>query len=154
MPELVDVIAAPVEDDESHILSASIEKGKIEIPNNSCDTTSTLQDETNKYKSKFSHKKRNLNQICLVMDLMETDLNRILRSETNIDEAQLTRIVYNSLCALAFMHEANVIHRDLKPANILVNSDCSVKIIDFGMSRTVPENIMDYDGYNSMYIRK
>lgn len=35
------------------------------------------------------------------------------------------------------MHSANVIHRDLKPANVLVNEDCSVKICDFGLARSI-----------------
>ncbi len=35
------------------------------------------------------------------------------------------------------MHSANVLHRDLKPANVLVNEDCSVKICDFGLARSI-----------------
>jgi mitogen-activated protein kinase 1/3 len=30
-----------------------------------------------------------------------------------------------------------VIHRDLKPANVLVNEDCTVKICDFGLARSI-----------------
>jgi len=36
------------------------------------------------------------------------------------------------------MHSAGVMHRDIKPANILVNHDCSIRLCDFGLSRTVP----------------
>ena len=30
-----------------------------------------------------------------------------------------------------------MIHRDLKPANILVNEDCSVKLCDYGLARSI-----------------
>jgi serine/threonine protein kinase len=35
------------------------------------------------------------------------------------------------------LHESRVIHRDLKPANILVNEDCSVKLCDYGLARSI-----------------
>ena len=36
---------------------------------------------------------------------------------------------------MKYVHSASVIHRDLKPGNLLVNSDCELKICDFGLSR-------------------
>jgi mitogen-activated protein kinase 1/3 len=45
--------------------------------------------------------------------------------------------VYNLLCAVKYLHGCNIIHRDLKPANILINEDCSVKICDFGLARSI-----------------
>jgi mitogen-activated protein kinase 1/3 len=45
--------------------------------------------------------------------------------------------VYNLLCAVKYLHESKVIHRDLKPANILVNEDCSVKLCDYGLARSI-----------------
>ena len=41
------------------------------------------------------------------------------------------------LCAVKYLHESKVIHRDLKPANILVNEDCSVKLCDYGLARSI-----------------
>jgi len=38
---------------------------------------------------------------------------------------------------MKYLHSANVLHRDLKPANVLVNEDCSVKICDFGLARSI-----------------
>jgi serine/threonine protein kinase len=34
-----------------------------------------------------------------------------------------------------FLHSAGVAHRDLKPANILLNSQCGIKLCDFGLAR-------------------
>jgi len=50
------------------------------------------------------------------------------------------------LCAMHFIHSANIIHRDIKPANILFKNDCTIKF-DFGLSRTCPN---DYDVTNDM----
>lgn len=49
----------------------------------------------------------------------------------------ITTLTYNLLLALKYLHSAEVLHRDLKPANVLVNEDCTCKICDFGLARSV-----------------
>ena len=79
-----------------------------------------------------------LSQICLVMEFIDTDLDQLLKHKIDFSEHHLVKIVYNSLCAIAFLHLSNIIHRDVKPANILISSDCNVKLCDFGLSRSLP----------------
>ena len=38
---------------------------------------------------------------------------------------------------MLYLHTAEIIHRDLKPSNVLINSECLVKIADFGLARSV-----------------
>jgi len=45
--------------------------------------------------------------------------------------------VYNLISAIKYLHDSNVIHRDLKPANILVNEDCTIKLCDYGLARSI-----------------
>jgi serine/threonine protein kinase len=80
-----------------------------------------------------------LSQICIVMEHVDTDLDQLLKNKINFSEHHLKKVIYNSLCSLAFMHMLNVMHRDIKPANILLTSDCKVKICDLGLSRCMPK---------------
>lgn len=52
----------------------------------------------------------------------------------------LQYFLYQILRGLKYIHSANVIHRDLKPSNLLVNANCDLKIIDFGLARPTAEN--------------
>jgi serine/threonine protein kinase len=73
--------------------------------------------------------------IYLVSELMETDLHRVIHSRQDLTSDHISYFIYQTLCALKCIHAAGVLHRDLKPSNLLVNSDCSVKMCDFGLAR-------------------
>ena len=78
----------------------------------------------------------------IVLEYVNSDLKKVLGAcaEANFSEEHVVTIMYNSLCALNFLHSANIMHRDLKPANILIDLECQVKLCDFGLSRTVPQD--------------
>jgi len=75
--------------------------------------------------------------VYIVNELMETDLHRIIHSEQTLSIDHVKYFVYQILRALKYIHSANVLHRDLKPSNLLVNSNCLLKVCDFGLARGV-----------------
>jgi len=78
---------------------------------------------------------RNFNNVYLVSELLETDLACVIRSPQELTDEHCQFFIYQVLRGLKFIHSANVIHRDLKPRNLLVNSNCDLKICDFGLAR-------------------
>jgi len=82
--------------------------------------------------------------IYLVFEYMETDLHAVVRANI-LEDIHKQYIIYQLLKALGYMHSGNVLHRDMKPSNLLLNSECLVKVADFGLARSVN----DIDGENA-----
>ncbi len=71
----------------------------------------------------------------LVMELVEgRPLSALLRDEGRLDTATTLSVLGQTAAALAVAHRAGLVHRDVKPGNILVRTDGSVKITDFGIA--------------------
>jgi mitogen-activated protein kinase 15 len=74
---------------------------------------------------------------------MEADLHNaigyhfFLFRQKILKDAHNRFILYQLAKGLKFLHSAEIIHRDLKPSNLLLNSDCTMKICDFGLARSL-----------------
>jgi serine/threonine protein kinase len=73
--------------------------------------------------------------IYIVTNLMESDLERIIRSKQVLTNQHLQYFLYQILRGLKYVHSANILHRDLKPSNLLVNANCDLALCDFGLAR-------------------
>uniref|UniRef100_A0A8C9TGZ5 Stress-activated protein kinase JNK n=1 Tax=Scleropages formosus TaxID=113540 RepID=A0A8C9TGZ5_SCLFO len=76
----------------------------------------------------------------LVMELMDANLCQVIQME--LDHERLSYLLYQMLCGIKHLHSAGIIHRDLKPSNIVVKSDCTLKILDFGLARTAATGLL------------
>ena len=61
----------------------------------------------------------------------------ILRSNGHLTSKQAAEIATEVAAALGFAHAAGLVHRDIKPANILIGTNGSVKVADFGIARAL-----------------
>eukprot|EP00656_Telonema_subtile_P037705 TRINITY_DN4205_c0_g1_i3.p1 TRINITY_DN4205_c0_g1~~TRINITY_DN4205_c0_g1_i3.p1 ORF type:complete len:482 (-),score=149.98 TRINITY_DN4205_c0_g1_i3:490-1935(-) len=91
-----------------------------------------------------------LQDIFVVTELMDTDLDQVIRSQQPLSMLHIQTFLYQILRGLQYIHASHVIHRDLKPGNILVNQNCTVKICDFGLARLEPET--GFGGFMTEYV--
>ncbi|XP_076900667.1 mitogen-activated protein kinase 3-like [Bidens hawaiensis] len=113
--------------------------------------------------------RREFSDVYIATELMDTDLHQIIRSNQNLSEEHcqvflllnykqhiiiteflitmsmlfslcLQYFLYQLLRGLEYIHSAKVIHRDLKPSNLLLNTNCDLKICDFGLARPNADN--------------
>eukprot|EP01066_Platyproteum_vivax_P013881 Platyproteum_vivax@DN6259_c1_g1_i2.p1 len=75
--------------------------------------------------------------VCLVMDYLPTDLGKILQDKSlHLSESNIKCIITQVLTGLVALHEWQFLHRDLSPANVMFDHEGTVKLGDFGLSRS------------------
>lgn len=78
--------------------------------------------------------------VFVVLELMPTDLTRVLRSRIELTPDHIRWLVFQLIRGIYYIHTCRVFHRDLKPSNILINASCDLRIVDFGLSRAAFDN--------------
>ena len=89
--------------------------------------------------------------VCQVYDLIEGEAADVLVLELvegrplgsslahrELDRAHALRVAEGIVSALAAAHAEGIVHRDLKPDNVMIARDGTVKVLDFGIARTLP----------------
>ncbi|CAL8296932.1 unnamed protein product [Lota lota] len=82
---------------------------------------------------------QNDKDIYLIFEHMDTDLHAVIKKGSLLKDVHKRYIMYQLLKATKYLHSGNVIHRDQKPSNVLLDTDCSVKLCDFGLARSLSQ---------------
>ena len=65
------------------------------------------------------------------------DLDELLKADVVSGEDTIVSILIQVCGGLEFAHQRGIVHRDIKPSNIRVLEDGTVKIMDFGIAKSI-----------------
>jgi len=80
------------------------------------------------------------NLLGIVMEFVEGEsIEKVLFRNMRLHIYDVVYIMRQVLLGIGYAHSKGFIHRDIKPSNIIVNSEGIVKIMDFGISKSIFE---------------
>ena len=75
------------------------------------------------------------------MELVDgTDVAQMMAVKGRLSVEHAASITADVCAALHYAHVNDIVHRDVKPANVLVTKEGHVKVADFGIARTPPQD--------------
>ena len=82
---------------------------------------------------------KNSNLLFLILEKGNDDLFNLITNKST-DNNTKNKLIIQMSHALKNLHDKDIVHLDLKLDNFILDSNNNIKIIDFGLSRYVPNN--------------
>jgi eukaryotic-like serine/threonine-protein kinase len=77
----------------------------------------------------------------IVMEYVEgRTLRELLREQARFTSERSIEIISSVLDALEYSHRAGIVHRDIKPGNVMITGAGDVKVMDFGIARSLADS--------------
>ncbi len=86
------------------------------------------------------------NQLVMMMEFVEGSTLEQIAKQGPIPQSDVINYIQQVLSALSYAHGRGVVHRDIKPANIMVTSQGTVKLMDFGIAKSRTEQDLTRPG--------
>jgi serine/threonine-protein kinase len=85
----------------------------------------------------------------LVMEFLDgRTLDKVMEETKPLPEKTAAQIASRVCEALEHMHARGIVHRDLKPQNIMVCTDGSIRILDFGIAKAARLRRLTFAGFS------
>jgi serine/threonine protein kinase len=83
--------------------------------------------------------------VAFVMEYVEGEtLKEYVDRKGKLTDAEIRDIFSQMLDAVGYVHEQKLVHRDIKPSNFMIDKKGKVKLMDFGIAKTLDSTAAEY----------
>jgi serine/threonine protein kinase len=76
--------------------------------------------------------------VAIVLEYVEgKTLKEYISEKGKLNEFEIRKIIDQILLALHHVHSSGFVHRDIKPSNFMITQNGMIKILDFGIAKTI-----------------
>jgi serine/threonine-protein kinase len=87
----------------------------------------------------------NIDLVAFVMEYVEGEtLKDYIERRGKLQDEEIKTIFTQMLEAVGYVHEQNLVHRDIKPSNFMIDKKGKVKLMDFGIAKTLDASSSEY----------
>ncbi len=83
--------------------------------------------------------------VAFVMEYVEGEtLKEYLERKGKLTDTEIREIFSQMLDAVGYVHEQKLVHRDIKPSNFMIDKKGKVKLMDFGIAKSLDPKSAEY----------
>ncbi|MFY7972721.1 MAG: TonB family protein [Flavobacteriales bacterium] len=83
--------------------------------------------------------------VAFVMEYIEGEtLKEYIDRKGKLKDEEIKNIFSQMLDAVGYVHKQNLVHRDIKPSNFMIDREGKVKLMDFGIAKTLDASSSEY----------
>ena len=83
--------------------------------------------------------------VAFVMEYVEGEtLKEYLERKGKLTDTEIREIFSQMLDAVGYVHEQKLVHRDIKPSNFMIDKNGKIKLMDFGIAKSLDPNAAEY----------
>ena len=82
--------------------------------------------------------------VAYVMEYINGKSLRELLNAKRLTDAEIENYLNQMVVALNYIHKEGIVHRDIKPSNFIIATNGTLKLVDFGISKSIDASSVDH----------
>ena len=82
--------------------------------------------------------------VAYVMEYINGKSLREILNAKRLTDAEIENYLNQMVVALNYIHKEGIVHRDIKPSNFIIATNGTLKLVDFGISKSIDASSVDH----------